>query len=87
MTWVGTIMRTSELIESFSQFAREQVSLRGDNLPFDDLFDEWRMLNPPSGDWPAIAASLRDMEDGKLGQPFDEFALEFERRNSIREME
>jgi hypothetical protein len=78
-------MPTSELIENFAQFARAQVLQRGDNLPIDELFDEWRILNPPSDDWPAVRASLRDMESGETGQPFEDFADEFRRRNDIRE--
>jgi hypothetical protein len=80
-------MRTSELIEDFAQFAREQVNLRGESLPLDNLFDEWRILNPPSEDWPAIQASLRDMENGETGRPFEDFVSEFSQRNNLRETE
>jgi hypothetical protein len=31
----------------------------------------------------AVAASLRDMETGETGRPFDEFSDEFCRRNGI----
>lgn len=77
-------MPTSELIENFSRFAREQVSRRGEDLPIDELFDEWRTQNPPADDWLAIRASLRDIEQGEAGRPFDEFAKEFRQRNNIR---
>ncbi len=77
-------MPTSELIENFSRFAREQVTQRGDDLPIDELFDEWCLQNPPADDWLAIRASLRDIEQGQTGRPFDEFAKEFRQRNNIR---
>lgn len=80
-------MRTSELIENFAQFAREQVNLRGEGLPLDDLFDEWRILFPPSEDWLAIQASLRDMENGETGRPFEDFAAEFRQQNNLRDAE
>lgn len=78
-------MPTSDLIESFAQFARAQVRQRGENLPIDELFDEWRILNPPPDDWPAIRVSLRDMESGETGRSFGDFATEFRLRNDIRE--
>jgi hypothetical protein len=31
----------------------------------------------------AVLASLRDMERGEIGQPIDEFAIEFCERNGI----
>ncbi|MEM7560025.1 MAG: hypothetical protein AAF394_12975, partial [Planctomycetota bacterium] len=46
-----------------------------------ELLDEWTMLNPPTDDALAIQASIRDMENGDTGQPFDEFAKEFQKRN------
>ena len=78
-------MRTLELIDNFAQFAREQVHQRGEGLPIDELFDEWRVLHPPAEDWLAIQASLRDMERGETGRPFEEFAAEFRQRNDLRE--
>jgi hypothetical protein len=78
-------MRTSDLIENFAQFAREQVHLRGEGLPLDALFDEWRNHHPPSEDWTAIRASVNDMETGETGRTFDSFVSEFNQRNNIRE--
>ena len=74
-----------DLIENFTQFARAQVKERGDGIPIDELFDEWRILNPPSDDWQAIHASLRDLEHGETGRPFEDFAAEFRQRNHARE--
>ncbi len=76
-------MQTSELIDAFVQFAREQVHQRGEDFPIDDLFDEWRMQHSPVEDWQAIKASLRDLEDGETGRPFGESAAEFRQRNNI----
>lgn len=76
-------MRTSALIDDFAQFARERVHQRGEDLPIDDLFDEWRMQHPLAEDWKAIEASLRDLEDGEAGRLFEEFAGEFRQRNNI----
>ena len=53
------------MIDNFAHFASEQVNRRGEGCPIDDLFDEWRVLNPPAEDWLAIRASLRDMESGE----------------------
>lgn len=76
-------MPTIELIESFSQFARARVDQAGSDLPIDDLYDEWRAQHPPADDLLAIKASLRDMEQGETGQPFDDFAAAFRSRNGI----
>ena len=76
-------MLTSVLIEDFAQFARERVNQRGEDFPIDDLFDEWLTQQPPKEDWLAIKASLRDLEYGETGRPFEEFAVEFRQRNDI----
>lgn len=76
-------MPTIELIESFSQFARARVDQAGSDLAIDDLYDEWRAQHPPEDDLLAIKASLRDMEQGETGRPFDDFAAAFRSRNGI----
>ena len=45
-----------------------------------ETFDDVRRTD----DWLAIRASLRDIEQGETGRPFDEFAAEFRQRNNIR---
>ncbi len=80
-------MRTTELIESFTQFAMTMVDQEGNELSIDDLFDEWRIQHPPTDDLLAINASLRDMENGETGRSFDDFAKEFRQRNRIQETE
>ena len=80
-------MATTELIESFTRFAKEKVDREGNDLSIDDLFDEWRNQHPPADNLLAIKASLRDMENGEAGRPFDDFAKEFRQRNRIQETE
>lgn len=77
-------MATSEHeIDSFSEFAKSQLNNRGSDVSLDELFDEWRIANPPPDDALAIKASLRDMENGETGRPFEEFADEFRKRNNL----
>ena len=67
-------MPTTELIDSFVEFAHEQVRQHGDAISMDELYDEWRSRNPPSDDWLAIRASLEDMAAGEVGEDFAVFA-------------
>ena len=80
-------MRTTELIESFTQFAMTRVDQEGNELSIVDLFDDWRIRHPLTEDLLAIKASLRDMENGETGRSFDDFAKEFRQRNRIQETE
>lgn len=78
-------MATSEHeIDSFSEFAKSQLSTRGSDVSLDELFDEWRIVNPPPDDALAIKASLRDMERGETGRPFEEFADEIRKQNHLK---
>lgn len=61
-------------LKEFTQFATSQ-SAEGDTL--DDLFDRWRESHNRGIDRQAVEASLRDMELGETGRPFEEFANEF----------
>lgn len=77
-------MSTSEAeIDSFAQFAKGQLSRGGEGPSLDELFDQWRIRHPRAEDAPAIRASIRDMESGDTGRPFDQFAEEFRRRNEF----
>jgi hypothetical protein len=81
-------MATSEHeIESFSEFAKSQLKDSRSDASIDELFEEWRTLNPPSEDALAIQASIRDMENGETGRPFEEFAAEFRKRNNLTDGE
>ncbi len=74
---------TEHEIESFSQFAKSQLELRGSDTSLDELFDEWRLKHPSSEDALAIEASIRDMEDGETGRSFDDFSADFRKRNNL----
>ncbi len=76
-------MPTTELIESFVEFAHEQVRQYRDAISIDELYDEWRSRNPPSDDWIAIRASLGDMAAGEVGEDFEVFATNFRQRNGL----
>ena len=74
---------TEHEIESFSKFAKSQLENRGSDTSLDELFDEWRIQNPPSEDLKAIQSSIRDMDNGETGRSFDDFSAEFRKRNNI----
>jgi len=74
---------TEQQIDSFAQFARGQLAQGGEELSIDELFDRWRLEHPPAEDVLAIKASVRDMQGGETGQPFEEFADEFRQRNHL----
>lgn len=78
---------TAHQIESFHSFALEQFEKGGSEWTIDELYDRWR-LECPSGeemqeDVLALKASLRDLEHGETGRPFDEFASDFRARHTI----
>lgn len=70
-------------IDSFQQFARDQVAAGREPPSLDELYDDWRESHPRDDDVLAVQASLRDMEQGETGQPFEEFDQEFRRRNNL----
>jgi hypothetical protein len=77
-------MATSEQeINSFSEFAKSRIKKGGSDSSLAELRDEWAIENPPAEDAYAIQASIRDMENDDTGQPFQEFASEFRKRNDI----
>lgn len=81
-------MATTELdIDRFARFAKERIASGCAELSIDELFDQWRIQHPPEEDTLAIQASLRDIERGETGRPFDEFAREFRKRNDIPDAE
>ena len=69
-------------INDFTQFARGHSS---ENVTLDELYDRWRDQINRDVDSLAIEASLRDMDAGETGRPFDEFADEFRKRNNLGE--
>lgn len=66
---------------------REQIALvaQSQNRSWQEVLEE-AVANVTAlsrQDLLAIAASVRDLEGGVSGRPFDEFAREFRRRNKI----
>lgn len=80
-------MVTEQQINDFSEYARACVSSGVSATSLAELLDQWLVENPPSGDLLAIQASLRDMEAGEVGQPFDAFAADFRVRNGLPDAE
>jgi hypothetical protein len=60
-------------IEQFREFALAQLSDENKELTIDELYDEWRILNPDPVQMTieknAVAASLRDYRNGVSGKP------------------
>jgi len=69
-------------IQDFTSFAKKQLSM-GATFSIDELYDRWREGHPAAEDALAVQASLRDMDSGETGRPFDEFASDFAKRNKI----
>ena len=74
--------RLQEEIEDFTSFAKKHSSARSD-ASLDELYDRWRETHPAAEDTLAVRASLRDMEGGERGRPFEQFAADFAKRNNI----
>jgi hypothetical protein len=70
-------------LRNFEEFAKNKIANSGDTLQLDDLFEEWRLLNPlddlKRADLLAIKSAIRDMNDGDLGLPVDEVLMEASR--------
>jgi len=73
---------TEQEIDRFAEFAKDQLR-HGETSSIDELYDRWRLYHPSAEDALAIEASIRDMEHGETGRPFEQFANEFHRQNSI----
>jgi hypothetical protein len=77
----------SEELNSFYQFAEWRLQGSGRDETLDDLYAEWRAQNPSpeelDKDVRAVRASLRDLERGEMGRPFNEFAAEFRQRKQL----
>ncbi len=66
-------MATRQQIDSFRQFALEQVENGGAELTIDDLYQLWRNANPTESELAesvaAVKAAYTDFESGDTGQP------------------
>jgi hypothetical protein len=71
-------------LRNFEEFAKNKIANSGDTLQLDDLFEEWRLLNPlddlKRNDLLAIKSAIRDMNNGDLGLPADEVLMEARKR-------
>jgi len=67
---------TLEQVDSFREYARQQLANGGSQLTIDELYDRWRATLANDADLLAVQASLRDMEQGETGRSFDEFDRE-----------
>ena len=80
-------MATQEQIDSFYDFATQQVSNGGAEMTMAELFDLWQVQNPTAEELAesaaAVKAALTDMENGDTGRPFDDFVRELRSRHSI----
>ena len=82
---------TEELIESFRSFALERLGRKDGDLSIDELYDCWRRENTDDEHGRehllAVKASLRDLERGERGRPFEEFVRDFRTRRQIPDAE
>jgi hypothetical protein len=74
-------MSIIDQIEDFSAFAKTRI--RGDkDLSIDELYGQWRNQAFASADAHAVAASIRDIEQGERGEPLDDFLANFDAKRS-----
>lgn len=63
----------TDQIDHFREFALARLNASERKLTIDDLYDEWRTMNPDptlvEADQKAIAASLQDYRQGISGKP------------------
>jgi len=60
-------------LNSFNVFVKTQVTGDLTEPSIDELFDAWRIQNPPESDLLAIRASLKDLDAGERGKSIEEF--------------
>jgi hypothetical protein len=73
-------MATQEQIDSFHQFATEQIQNGGREKSVDELYDQWRLENLSSEELDenvaAIQGAIDDMKNGDRGRDVDEVIAE-----------
>jgi hypothetical protein len=67
---------TLEQVDSFREYARQQLANGESQLTIDELYDRWRGTLGSDTDLLAVQASLKDMEQGETGRSFDDFDRE-----------
>ncbi|HEX5471843.1 MAG TPA: hypothetical protein VFW73_08145 [Lacipirellulaceae bacterium] len=74
-------------LQSFYKFADERLRDHNGEQSLDQLYAEWRAENPTAKELEenvlAVRASLRDIDDGIIGRPVEEFEREFRERNGL----
>jgi hypothetical protein len=77
---------TLSQIDDFRRYAEQRVAA-GEKRTVAELFDDWledgRSEADREADLRAIEESLRDIDAGNLGRPFEEFDREFRERNGL----
>lgn len=73
-------MATQEQIDSFHQFATEQIQNGGRGKSVDELYDQWRLENLSPEELQenvaAIQGAIDDMKNGDTGRDVDEVIAE-----------
>ena len=73
-------------LQQFHQFALARLQCGDGAVTIDELFDQWRLCNPISEEHAdncrAIAASIRDFDDGERGVAAEEFMDQFRSGNA-----
>ena len=70
-------------LQDFAEFARNHVDGNEHPPTIDELFDQWRLENPPSDDILAIKASLRDVDGGEGGKPVGDHIDEMRKKHNL----
>jgi hypothetical protein len=83
------VSTTQQDIQSFAQFAEQELSKGGSEPSIDELFDLWRAANPSAKELAesvnAVKAALVDMEAGDTGIPADEHLARLRAKFKVRE--
>ncbi len=78
-------MATQQQVDSFHQFASQQVRNAGDDLSMAELFDLWQVHSSDTVELAesvaAVKSALADMEQGDTGRPLHEFTNELRQRH------
>ena len=72
--------KTTQELESFTQFAKQQLNSSQPEPSLDELFDLWRLENPSDADRAetiaAVAGAINDFRGGDRGRPAGELTRE-----------
>ena len=79
-------MTTQEQIDSFRRFASGRLQ-DGSELSMDELYDLWRIENPPPAELDenvrAVQAAIDDLENGDRGVPLEEAIREARAKHNL----